>query len=135
MQSRLLMTQRKKAFENIVRKGENAGNQHFLLFPQCFLPYHRQIVSFLPHLNSHLQMHSIWTSVTFSHLVKTLPFTTQSGLLTTLYKRPFEKIVGKGENADNQHFLLFPQCFQLFPFLSLSYIYFVVCKCFQYEPV
>ena len=23
-------------FENIVGKGENAGNQHFLLFPQCF---------------------------------------------------------------------------------------------------
>ena len=23
--------------ENIVAKGENAGNQHFLLFPQCFL--------------------------------------------------------------------------------------------------
>ena len=23
--------------ENTVRKGENAGNQHFLLFPQCFL--------------------------------------------------------------------------------------------------
>ena len=22
--------------ENIVRKGENAGSQHFLLFPQCF---------------------------------------------------------------------------------------------------
>ena len=28
---------RKKPFENIVGKGENAGNQHFLLFPQCFL--------------------------------------------------------------------------------------------------
>ena len=26
-------------FENIVEKGENAGNQHFLLFPQCFLPF------------------------------------------------------------------------------------------------
>ena len=27
--------------EAIVGKGENAGiNQHFLLFPQCFLPYH-----------------------------------------------------------------------------------------------
>ena len=26
------------SFENIVGKGENAGNQHFLLFPQCFLP-------------------------------------------------------------------------------------------------
>ena len=23
--------------ENIVRKGENAGHQHVLLFPQCFL--------------------------------------------------------------------------------------------------
>ena len=22
--------------ENIVQKGENAGHQHFLLFPQCF---------------------------------------------------------------------------------------------------
>ena len=22
--------------ENIVGKGENAGNQHFLLYPQCF---------------------------------------------------------------------------------------------------
>ena len=28
----------KEAFQNIVRKGENAGNQHFLLLPQCFLP-------------------------------------------------------------------------------------------------
>ena len=28
---------KKKAFENIAGKGENAGNQHFLLFPQCFL--------------------------------------------------------------------------------------------------
>ena len=27
----------KKPFQNIVGKGENAGNQHFLLFPQFFL--------------------------------------------------------------------------------------------------
>ena len=27
----------KKAFENIVGKGENAGSQHFLLFPRCFI--------------------------------------------------------------------------------------------------
>ena len=26
--------------------------------------------------------------------------------------KPPENIVGKGENAGNQHFLLFPQCFQ-----------------------
>ena len=25
-----------RRIENIVRKGENAGYQHFLLFPQCF---------------------------------------------------------------------------------------------------
>ena len=28
----------------------------------------------------------------------------------TLRNRPFENIVGKGENADSQHFLLFSQC-------------------------
>ena len=27
-----------------------------------------------------------------------------------------KNIVGKGENAGYQHFLLFPQCFQKFPF-------------------
>ena len=37
MQSRLLTTSMTKPFENIVGKGENAGNQHFLLFSQYFL--------------------------------------------------------------------------------------------------
>ena len=27
-------------------KGENAGNQHFLLSPQCFLPFPKQISAF-----------------------------------------------------------------------------------------
>ena len=37
----------KKHFENIVGKEENAGgNQHFLLFPQCFLPYQEQVWPF-----------------------------------------------------------------------------------------
>ena len=35
----VLMTLRKKPFENIVGKEGNAGNQHFLLFPQCFLTH------------------------------------------------------------------------------------------------
>ena len=39
---------------------------------------------------------------------------TQSQLLMTLTNRPFENTVGKGENAGNQHFLLFSQCFLLF---------------------
>ena len=33
---------KKKVFENIVGKRENAGNQHFLLFSQCFLSYQRE---------------------------------------------------------------------------------------------
>ena len=36
----------KKAFENIVGKGENAGNQHFLLFPLYFLPLHQTSFNF-----------------------------------------------------------------------------------------
>ena len=38
-QLKLLMTLRKMPFENIVEKAENAGCQHFLLFPQSFLLY------------------------------------------------------------------------------------------------
>ena len=44
--SKGLTNLKKEAFENIVEKGENAANQHFLLFPQCFLPYQRQKLSF-----------------------------------------------------------------------------------------
>ena len=34
------MTRRKEAFENILGKGENSVNQHFLLFPN--VSYHSQ---------------------------------------------------------------------------------------------
>ena len=37
-----------------------------------------------------------------------LPFTKQVRLFKTCRKKTFENIVGKGENARNQHFLLFP---------------------------
>ena len=39
------------------------------------------------------------------------PFTTQSQLLTTQRNNPFKNLLGKGENAGNQHFLLFPTIF------------------------
>ena len=38
-----------------------------------------------------------------------------SRFLTTLRKKPLEKIVGKGENAGNQNVLLFAQWFLPFP--------------------
>ena len=44
-QSHFLTTLRKKPFENIGRKGENADDQHFLFFPQCFLHYKRQVLN------------------------------------------------------------------------------------------
>ena len=40
-----------KPFENLAGKGENAGNQHFLLFPQCFLPFPKQISFFSAKFN------------------------------------------------------------------------------------
>ena len=60
------MPRGKKPFENIVGKGENAGNQHFLLFSQCFLTFQRKIAPFEPHKNCHLQKLSIWTRLEFS---------------------------------------------------------------------
>ena len=38
-------------FENIVGKEGNAGNQHFLLFPQCFLPIPKRSSVFTLHLS------------------------------------------------------------------------------------
>ena len=59
-----------KPFENIVGKEENAGNQHFLLFSQCFLSCERQLWCFKQHLICRLQMLPIWASPKFCHLVK-----------------------------------------------------------------
>ena len=55
----------KEAFENIVEKGEHAGNQHFLLFQQCFLSFAKQIFIFKAHLFCNLQMLSISTRQNF----------------------------------------------------------------------
>ena len=38
----ILTTLTEKAFDNIVKEGENVGYQHFLLFPKWFLPFHSQ---------------------------------------------------------------------------------------------
>ena len=60
-------------------------------------------------------------------------FTTQSRLWMTLIKKPFGNIKGKGENTVNQHFPLFPQCFQSIKDKNYHFsdIKFVVCKFFQ----
>ena len=57
------MTLVNKTFENIVGKGKNAGNQHFVLFPQCFLPFTKQIPNFHLYLFSRLHMLLMKTSL------------------------------------------------------------------------
>ena len=61
---------------------------------------------------SYFRLHKI-ISVFLKGIIYIKLFTTQSRLLT-LKKKPFENIVGKGENAGNQDFLLFPRCCLLF---------------------
>ena len=39
------------------------------------------------------------------------------------WKRPFENIVGKGENNGNQHFLLFPSMFSTLPKANFIFFY------------
>ena len=51
-------------------KGETAGNQHFFLFPQCFLTLPNQFSILHPHFFSCLQMLSIWTILRLCCLVK-----------------------------------------------------------------
>ena len=49
------LTLRKRPLETIVGKGENAGSQHFLLLPQCFRPFQREIAPSEPQQNCPLQ--------------------------------------------------------------------------------
>ena len=51
-----------EAFRKHCGKGENAGNQHFLFFPQCFLPIPERISVFLRDIYfCCLQMLQNWT--------------------------------------------------------------------------
>ena len=58
-------------------------------------------------------------------------------LLTPLGNKPFENTVGKGEDARNKQFLLFPQCFLPIWITSCHFVKFeiVVCKLFQFGRV
>ena len=80
---------------NTAGKGEIAHYEQFLLFPQYF----RKLV-----------LQKCKNQGLFG-----------KGLKTPCKKPFFEKIEGIGENAGNQHFLIFPQCF--LSFLKLILIF------------
>ena len=63
-------TLKKKGLENIVAKRENAGYHHLLLFPQLFLPLHRQISIFQSHFFCRLKMLSNLTNLKICRLVR-----------------------------------------------------------------
>ena len=81
------MVLKEKNFENIVGKGENADNLHFVLFLQCFMDQsnHRQ-KSFEPLSLCCLQMLSISLSSKFSHLVRISVLTEQDITFLSLFK-------------------------------------------------
>ena len=91
-----------KPFKNIVGKGKNAGNQHFLLFPTLFPTLPQTIFNF--------PVTFILSSASAFNLDQSKNLLFGKGLtsLTILFNQPFENIMRQGENAENQHFLLFP---------------------------
>ena len=109
---------------NIVGKGENAGFQHFLLFPQCWFP------AFSPFPTMLLKGFFLRVVKCWDCVVELNRYPTQSLLLTSLRKKTFENIVRNGENAGKPGFLPFPQCFPPYErqISCLSNISFVTCK-------
>ena len=100
-----------------------------LLFPHCFLPFWRTFCHF-HQIQNCMQTLSVWKSLKFVVWEKVNTFLT--------FKNPFENIVGKEENAGNEHFLV-TSIFSLFHNVFYPYrykyqcfihIYFMVCKCF-----
>ena len=67
------MTLRKKPVENIMGKGENARNQHFLLLPQCFLSlqqkYSSLLVEFYIDVSEYIQIEQVYNSVICNEII------------------------------------------------------------------
>ena len=82
------------------QRGENAG---FFLFPKCV------------------------QKTLFFRVVKSRDCLVKSYYIyhSSTQEKHFENIVGKGEDADNQHFLLLLQWFLPFPMVSLGYSLFL----------
>ena len=55
----------KIAFENIAETREYDGKERFLLFPQCFLPFHKHILICLSHSFYYLHIFSICIWIQF----------------------------------------------------------------------
>ena len=92
-----------KPFEKIVKKGENACDQHFFPFSTIFLTISKLNFNFLVTLFCHSQMLSISTGLKFCLLVII-------NLYHTIVSLTIQTFWENGENAGDQNFLFFPQC-------------------------
>ena len=107
--------------EKIIGKGENAGYQHFFLFPQCF-----QKASFSELLKVRIMCGNLRVKGDNEPITKQQIFILiqieslhnyTDNKINVIKKLTFalervENIRGKGEKADHQHSLPFPPCFQ-----------------------
>ena len=122
-----LKTLKKKPFENIVDKGENAGDQHFLLFQQCFLnSFKHFFFMFELQVFCHVQMLSIFPGLNPFPKKPWFLRVCTAGLLKTLWKK--DKLLIKS-NLSFSHSVFYP-----FGKLSATFIKFkiVICKLFQF---
>ena len=103
--------------------GENAGNQHFLLFPLCFLLFQREILSATVNLSSAYTLDLDKPVVTLypcpkrqvldsSKLKEFADDNFKSDGNDEKFSKRVENNVGKGEIARCEQVLLFRQCFQ-----------------------
>ena len=91
--------------QTTLRKGENVGFHHFLLFTRCF----QKANSSLPHgiAGQWFSGNRILARSAFNPLPK------QALVFTCLQYKSFKNTVGKGEIARNEQFLHFRQSFLL----------------------
>ena len=88
----------------------------------------------------HVLENSAWLQMTREELViccRLLTLYQTISTLTNPIEKPFENIVGKGENAGNQHFSFSHNVFYptINKFQFLTHFYIVVCKCFEFGQV
>ena len=90
-----------------MEKGEIARNEQFLLFPQCF--QNNQItVSPFVHIFDIISLFIVeFEKPKIGIKVKELTLYHTITTFNDPKKESFENIIGKGENASNQHFLHF----------------------------
>ena len=126
-----------KSFENTVGKGQIAGNEQFLLFPQCFLPIWQTFCHFHQVWNCCLQALSVWKSPKFVVWERVNPFHNKPWFLRVCSKSLLKTLWEKEKLLVTSNFSFSRSVFYPFGKLSAIFIKFeiVVCKLFQFGRV